>query len=158
MRLSSKSRYAVMAMMDLALHERSGPVTLTDIAESQGISLSYLEQLFSKLRKFGLVEGMRGPGGGYRLARPANDITIAEVIAGGDEQAKTISAPGVEETGYAEPYLTHELWMDLSQRIFDFLDEMTLADFCAQPDAQDAVRKQDELYRWNWNQMRRDAA
>ena len=158
MRLSSKSRYAVMAMMDLALHERTGPVTLTDIAESQGISLSYLEQLFSKLRKFGLVEGMRGPGGGYRLARPADDITIAEVIAGVDEQAKTISAPGVEETGYDEPYVTHELWMDLSQRIFDFLDEMPLADFCAQSDAQDTVRKQDELYRWNWTHMRRDAA
>ena len=149
MRLSSKSRYAVMAMMDLALHERVGPVTLTDIAESQGISLSYLEQLFSKLRKFGLVEGMRGPGGGYRLARPAGDITIAEIIVSVDEQAKTISAPGVEETGYAEPYMTHELWMDLSQRVFDFLDDMSLADFCDQPEALDATRKQDELYRWN---------
>lgn len=158
MRLSSKSRYAVMAMMDLALHERVGPVTLTDIAESQGISLSYLEQLFSKLRKFGLVEGMRGPGGGYRLTRPANDITIAEVIVGIDEQAKTISAPSVEKTGYDEPYLTHELWMDLSQRIFDFLDEMTLADFCNQPEAQDIARKQDELYRWNWSGIHRDAA
>ena len=157
MRLSSKSRYAVMAMMDLALHERVGPVTLTDIAESQGISLSYLEQLFSKLRKFGLVEGMRGPGGGYRLARPAGDITIAEIIVSVDEQAKTISAPGVEETGYAEPYMTHELWMDLSQRVFDFLDDMSLADFCDQPEALDATRKQDELYRWNWVDSRNAA-
>lgn len=157
MRLSSKSRYAVMAMMDLALHEKVGPVTLTDIAESQGISLSYLEQLFAKLRKFGLVEGMRGPGGGYRLARPANDITIAEIVAAVDENAKTISAPGMEETGYAEPYLTHELWIDLSQRIFDFLDEMTLADYTDQPEVQKTARKQDELYRWGWA-MRRDAA
>lgn len=158
MRLSSKSRYAVMAMMDLALHEKSGPVTLTDISESQGISLSYLEQLFSKLRKFDLVEGMRGPGGGYRLARPSDDITIAEIIGSVDEQAKTISAPGIEETGYAEPYITHELWMDLSQQIFDFLDEMSLADFTASNDVQKAARKQDELYRWGWATMRNDAA
>ncbi len=157
MRLSAKSRYAVMAMMDLALHERVGPVTLTDISESQGISLSYLEQLFSKLRKFGLVEGMRGPGGGYRLARPSNDITIAEIIGAVDEQAKTISAPGVEETGYTEPYITHELWIDLSQRIFDFLDEMSLADFTENSETQNTVRRQDELYRWGWA-TRRDAA
>lgn len=157
MRLSSKSRYAVMSMMDLALHENIGPVTLTDISESQGISLSYLEQLFSKLRRFGLVEGMRGPGGGYRLARPSNDITLAEIIGAVDEQAKTISAPSLEETGYTEPYVTHELWIDLSQRIYDFLDEMTLADFTDQPDAQKMVRRQDEMYRWGWN-SRKEAA
>ena len=157
MRLSSKSRYTVMAMMDLALHENAGPVTLTDISESQGISLSYLEQLFSKLRRFKLVEGLRGPGGGYRLGRPANDITIAEIIAAVDEDAKTITAPSVEETGYAEPYLTHELWMDLSQRLFDFLDEITLADYTEQPGIQETARQQDDRYRWP-SVTRREAA
>ena len=75
MRLSTKGRYAVTAMMDIALHQRVGPVTLADISQCQGISLSYLEQLFAKLRKGGLVEGVRGPGGGYRLARPADQIS-----------------------------------------------------------------------------------
>lgn len=157
MRLSSKSRYTVMAMMDLALHEDAGPVTLTDISESQGISLSYLEQLFSKLRRFKLVEGMRGPGGGYRLGRPADDITIAEIIAAVDEDAKTITAPSVEQTGYDEPYLTHELWMDLSQRLFDFLDDITLADYTQQPGIQETARQQDERYRWP-SVTRREAA
>ncbi|MCK4708936.1 MAG: Rrf2 family transcriptional regulator, partial [Gammaproteobacteria bacterium] len=86
MRLSTKGRYGVTAMMDLAIHDNAGPVTLADISQCQGISLSYLEQLFSKLRKHGLVDGVRGPGGGYKLARPADSITVAEIIMAVDEK------------------------------------------------------------------------
>ena len=85
MRLSTKGRYAVTAMMDIALHQKVGPVTLADISQCQGISLSYLEQLFAKLRKGGLVKGVRGPGGGYRLARPADQISVADIIQSVDE-------------------------------------------------------------------------
>ena len=86
MRLSTKGRYAVTAMMDIALHEKQGPVTLAEISQCQGISLSYLEQLFSKLRKHGLVTGVRGPGGGYRLAKTADKISIADIIQSVDEK------------------------------------------------------------------------
>jgi len=81
MRLSTKGRYSVTAMLDLAIHDRAGPVTLADISQCQGISLSYLEQLFAKLRSDGLVKGVRGPGGGYRLAKPASEISIASIIS-----------------------------------------------------------------------------
>ena len=92
MRLSTKGRYAVTAMMDIALHEEMGPVTLADISQCQGISLSYLEQLFARLRKGGLVEGVRGPGGGYRLARPANQISVADIIQSVDEKLEVAKA------------------------------------------------------------------
>ena len=88
MRLSTKGRYSVTAMLDLAIHDKAGPVTLADISQCQGISLSYLEQLFSRLRKGGLVKGVRGPGGGYRLAKPASEINIAEIIHARSEERR----------------------------------------------------------------------
>ena len=94
MRLSTKGRYGVTAMMDLAIHDNAGPVTLADISQCQGISLSYLEQLFSKLRKHGLVDGVRGPGGGYKLARSPENITVAEIIAAVDERVDITNCGG----------------------------------------------------------------
>jgi len=146
MRLSTKGRYAVTAMLDLAIHERNGPVTLADISHCQSISLSYLEQLFSKLRKKNLVSGVRGPGGGYRLARPASEITIAAIIAAVDEQVDATCGRS-RPCGDDESCLTHELWCGLSRQIFHFLDSVTLASFLSRPSVQTVVRRQDRDYR-----------
>lgn len=132
MRLSTKGRYAVTAMMDLVLHGDQGPVTLAQISSAQGISLSYLEQLFAALRREGLVSGVRGPGGGYRLAKHANAITVAHVIAAVDEGASRAQG-GSDEAG-SEAGSTHALWMDLSQQIYDFLDGITLEQLAGQPE------------------------
>ena len=121
MRLSTKGRYGVTAMMDLAIHDNAGPVTLADISQCQGISLSYLEQLFSRLRKGGLVEGVRGPGGGYRLSRPAKDISIAEIISAVDEKVDMTNCDDKGNCQDGEKCLTHELWAELSQRLLIFL-------------------------------------
>ena len=117
--------------MELALRERHGPVTLAAIAETQGISVSYLEQLFARLRRDGLVSGARGPGGGYRLAHAMESITVAAVIMAVDD-------PGGEARNADQRCLTHELWQDLSGRIEGFLDGITLADL-AQRSAVQAV-------------------
>src|ERR1700681_4180339 len=118
MRLSTKGRYAVMAMVDLAEHSAGNPVSLAEIAENQEISLSYLEQLFAKLRKGGLVVSVRGPGGGYRLSRPASELRIADIIVAVDEpisatRCKAGSPKGC--TGTAARCLTHDLWEELGQ-------------------------------------------
>jgi Rrf2 family transcriptional regulator, iron-sulfur cluster assembly transcription factor len=140
MRLSTKGRYAVMAMADLAGHsapagsngpEQSKPVALADIAERQDISLSYLEQLFAKLRRGGLVTSVRGPGGGYRLARPSDALRIADIIVAVDEPiAATRCRPngtkGCTKTGAR--CVTHDLWEELGQQIHVFLSSVSLAD------------------------------
>ncbi|MFK5985779.1 MAG: Fe-S cluster assembly transcriptional regulator IscR [Pseudomonadota bacterium] len=126
MKLTTKGRYAVTAMLDLALHQGKGPITLADISSRQEISLSYLEQLFSKLRKNGLVSSARGPGGGYKLSRDSQLIVVAEVIAAVDE---TVDATRCQRKGNCqqdERCLTHELWCDLSDQIFDFLSSISL--------------------------------
>lgn len=128
MRLTTKGRYAVTAMLDLALHHGQGPITLADIAQRQGISLSYLEQLFSRLRKRSLVSSVRGPGGGYSLGRIAAEITIAEVIAAVDESVDTTRCGGAHNCQDNERCLTHDLWHDLSDRIYDYLNEISLQD------------------------------
>ncbi len=142
MRLSTKGRYAVTAMMDLAIHEPSGPVTLSDISHCQSISLSYLEQLFSKLRKDNLVRGVRGPGGGYQLARPASEITIASIIAAVDEKVDA-TCSGESNCADQEACLTHELWCGLSKKIYSFLDSISLEDFLSRPSVQAVIRQQD---------------
>ena len=144
MKLSTKGRYAVTAMMDLAIHDREGPVTLAEISRTQGISLSYLEQLFAKLRKRGLVEGVRGPGGGYRLARMPNLITVAEIITAVDENVDVMRCHGDGNCQDGERCLTHELWQELSQRLYDFLDGITLDQFVERPEIRDIARRQDE--------------
>ena len=122
MRLTTKGRYAVTAMLDLAINQAAKPVTLQDIAENQEISLSYLEQLFARLRKSGLVKGTRGPGGGYRLARDPVTISIADIITSVDEKIDITRCAGREDCRDGERCLTHELWSELSDKIFLFLD------------------------------------
>lgn len=125
MKLSTKGRYAVTAMLDLALNaNNTSRVTLADISEFQGISLSYLEQLFARLRKAKLVQGTRGPGGGYRLGRPAGDISIAEIIDAIDDRPNR--SKHITLAPNSKHIATEELWDDLSHEIFDFLDHITL--------------------------------
>jgi Rrf2 family iron-sulfur cluster assembly transcriptional regulator len=128
MRLTTKGRYAVTAMLDLALHSQQGPITLADISQRQGISLSYLEQLFSRLRRNGLVDSSRGPGGGYRLSRDASLIAISEVIGAVDESVDATRCQGKRDCHGSTQCLTHELWTDLSHRIQDFLSQIHLSD------------------------------
>lgn len=147
MRLSTKGRYAVTAMLDLAVHEKMDPVTLADISLCQGISLSYLEQLFAKLRRHGLVEGVRGPGGGYRLSRPSDQITVAQIITAVDEKVDVKRCEGREDCQQGERCLTHELWDELSSRLYDFLDGITLAQFAYRPEVQEIAQNQDKKHR-----------
>ncbi len=147
MKLSTKGRYAVTAMMDLALHDRQGPVTLADISQTQGISLSYLEQLFAKLRKAGLVEGVRGPGGGYRLAKAPSQITVAKIITAVDESVDVTRCGGEGDCQDGERCLTHELWNELSERLYSFLDGITLDQFIDRPEIREIARRQDEEVR-----------
>ena len=128
MRLSTKGRYAVTAMLDLALNGTDGPVTLAEISENQGISLSYLEQLFAALRSKGLVRGVRGPGGGYYLGRESDEISIADIICAVDEWVEFTRCKGRQNCQDGQRCLTHSLWDDLSQQIFVFLTDITLAD------------------------------
>lgn len=130
MKLSTKGRYAVTAMLDLALHENRGPVILADISQGQGISLSYLEQLFARLRRARLVSGVRGPGGGYRLARPAQAITVADIIVAVDDNGDALG--GHEGKLNGAHCLTHDLWSELSAQIYDFLNGITLADLAGE--------------------------
>jgi len=143
MKLSTKGRYAVTAMMDLAIHDREGPVTLSDISNCQGISLSYLEQLFAKLRQTGLVEGVRGPGGGYRLGKPAHQISVADIIMAVDESIDNTRCKGNLDCNKGERCLTHHLWNDLSDRLYDFLNEITLSEFIKTPEVRKISQRQD---------------
>ena len=126
MKLTTKGRYAVTAMLDLAFHSAEGPVRLAEISERQGISLSYLEQLFSRLRRKGLVASTRGPGGGYSLSRPSTEIAVADVIGAVDENVDTTRCGGLNNCHNAERCLTHELWTELSNQIRIFLSGITL--------------------------------
>jgi len=126
MRLTTKGRYAVTAMLDLSLNYGKGPITLAEISSRQGISLSYLEQLFSRLRKHGLVSSSRGPGGGYRLSRPAQEIAIIEVITAVDEKVDNTACNGQGNCHGDEPCISHELWQNLSNQISDFLAGISL--------------------------------
>ena len=128
MRLSSKGRFAVTSMLSLALGEGSGPITLASLSIEQGISLSYLEQFFARLRKQGLVDGVRGPGGGYRLSRPAEEITMAEIIMAADDKSGVKSQEKVVELYGKKRQTTDLMWADLCNRIETFLDGITLAD------------------------------
>lgn len=132
MRLTTKGRFAVTAMIDLALREHQGPVALAAISARQQISLSYLEQLFGKLRRHGLVESVRGPGGGYNLARPSAEVSVADVILAVDEPIDATQCGGRENCHDDRRCMTHELWASLNAHIFAFLRSVTLADLVAQ--------------------------
>lgn len=133
MKLSTKGRYAVMAMADLAQNGKGRPVTLADIAARQEISLSYLEQLFGKMRKAGLVASVRGPGGGYLLGRPASALRVADIVVAVDEPIKAIRCTPGSPNGchsHRGRCLTHDLWEELGNQIYLFLSSVTLADVC----------------------------
>ena len=143
MKLTTKGRYAVTAMLDLALRYDKGAVTLADIAKRQGISLSYLEQLFAKLRRSGLVDSVRGPGGGYNLAMEPNKISIAKIIVAINENIDATRCGGEKNCHGDEPCLTHQLWEDLSIRIHEFLNGITLGDLVNKPHVQEVASRQE---------------
>ncbi|NJN52251.1 MAG: Rrf2 family transcriptional regulator [Gammaproteobacteria bacterium] len=147
MRLTTKGRYAVTAMLDLALHGAEGPVTLADISARQGISQSYLEQLFARLRRAGLVASLRGPGGGYVMVRGAGAVSVADIISSVDEGVDATRCGGTGDCQDGLVCLTHELWMDLSARIDSFLSEVTLADLIRRGDVRAVSRRQDDMAR-----------
>lgn len=126
MRLTTKGRFAVTAMLDLAMHAEDGAVSLNAISERQQISLSYLEQLFGKLRRAGLVDSIRGPGGGYVLSRPAGEINIAQVIAAADDTLDATQCGGAANCQDGNPCLTHDLWENLNRTIDDYLSHISL--------------------------------
>jgi len=144
MRLTTKGRYAVTAMLDLAVHATSGPITLADISRRQGISLSYLEQLFAKLRKSDLVASSRGPGGGYRLSRDADLIDVASIIGAVDEKVDATRCGGMGDCQNGETCLTHQLWTDLSDQLYEFLRGITLGQLVEQRSTRDIAARQDE--------------
>jgi Rrf2 family iron-sulfur cluster assembly transcriptional regulator len=142
MRLTTKGRYAVTAMLDLALHDADGPVCLNAIAQRQHISLAYLEQLFTRLRRSGLVTSTRGPGGGYNLTRPAVSISTAEIIRAVDESWDATRCGGREDCQSGNPCLTHGLWEELSREIDSFLSRITLSELMGRESVQAVLRRQ----------------
>jgi Rrf2 family iron-sulfur cluster assembly transcriptional regulator len=154
MKLTTKGRYAVTAVLDLAFHEQDGPVSLADISERQGISLSYLEQLFSRLRRNNVVASTRGPGGGYSLARPDTEISMAEIILAVDESYDATSCGG-EGTCSGDSYqcLTHDLWTELSEEIHEFLNGIMLSEMKSRKEVLEVVRRQDSQQEKALNRM-----
>ena len=142
MRLTTKGRYAVTAMLDLAFHSQIHPVTLTDIATRQTISLSYLEQLFSRLRRAGLVVGVRGPGGGYKLSREPSEVSISNIILAVDEQVDLTNCEKQGNCQNGQPCLTHDLWMGLSHTVSNYLDGISLGALLDQSGVQKIAERQ----------------
>jgi len=142
MKLTTKGRYAVTAMLDLALHGADRPVSLADISSRQEISLSYLEQLFSRLRRHCLVVSVRGPGGGYRLSRSADQVFVAEVVDAVSESLDTTRCGNKGDCQQGEKCLTHHLWSDLSDRIHNFLSEISLGDLMRKREIQHVAERQ----------------
>ncbi len=128
MRLTTKGRFAVTAMIDLALRGEDGPVALASISERQKISLSYLEQLFGKLRRYALVDSVRGPGGGYCIAKPLNQLTVADIIRAVDEQLDATQCGGRENCHDEHRCMTHDLWTTLNSKMYDYLASVSLAE------------------------------
>ena len=138
MRLTTKGRFAVTAMLDLALHAQDGPVTLGNISERQKISLSYLEQLFSKLRRGSLVESVRGPGGGYNLGRPLDQLTVADIIVAVEEPIDSRQCEGRDNCLGDRRCMTHDLWENLNTTVISYLAGVTLAQLVKEQRAQAA--------------------
>lgn len=142
MRLTTKGRYAVTAMLDLALNAERGPISLADISRRQGISLSYLEQLFAKLRRNKLVTSVRGPGGGYRLSRAGAAIYVAEIVDAVNESIDATDCSGKADCQEGETCLTHYLWCDLSDQIHRFLSQISLAQLVERQEVQAVSMRQ----------------
>ena len=147
MKLSTKGRYAVTAMLDLALHSGSGPITLAEVSSRQDISLSYLEQLFSKLRKANLVESIRGPGGGYELKRLPTQINIAEVVLAVNEPLSATKCNGKGGCQDGNLCLSHQLWAELSDQIYQFLSNITLEQVIKRRFVKEIAERQDTRFR-----------
>lgn len=145
MRLTTKGRYAVTAVLDLAFHEENGPVSLAAISERQHISLSYLEQLFARLRRNGVVKSTRGPGGGYTLNHDASDISVSDVILAVDESCQVAGCDDSESCSGDYQCLTHDLWNELSNEIRSFLDGISLAEMMANEKVQQVSLRQDKV-------------
>ena len=143
MRLTTKGRYAVTAMLDLALHGNDRPVSLADISGRQDISLSYLEQLFAKLRRNNLVSSVRGPGGGYRLSRGGHEIFVAEIIDAVSETVDATGCGGSADCQQGEVCLTHHLWCDLSEQIHRFLSGISLSQLVERREVQNISARQE---------------
>tara|TARA_R110002110_G_scaffold108904_1_gene271761 strand:- start:19846 stop:20325 length:480 start_codon:yes stop_codon:yes gene_type:complete len=149
MRLTTKGRYAVTAMLDLALHGGDGPVSLAEISSRQDISLSYLEQLFARLRRRQLVSSVRGPGGGYRLGRSHDAIFVAQIIDAVDEAVDATGCGGKADCQQGEVCLTHHLWQDLSDQIHGFLSQISLATLVERREVRHVSSRQDARSRIN---------
>ncbi len=143
MRLTTKGRYAVTALLDLAIHAHTGPVSLADISSRQDISLSYLEQLFAKLRRNELVSSVRGPGGGYRLSRSVQQIFVAEIVDAVNESVDTTNCGGSTDCQQGEICLTHHLWCDLSEQIHSFLSSISLYSLVERREVKSISARQD---------------
>ena len=146
MQLTTKGRYAVNALLDLALHDSKGPVTLADIAKRQNISQTYLEQLFSKLKRHGLVSSSRGPRGGYRLALETEEISIAKIIYSVDEKIDITRCHGKQNCQKDKRCLTHDLWMELNMHVSGFLNGITLFDLIQRNNVRHVSQQQDFAY------------
>ena len=146
MRLTTKGRYAVTAMLYLALHTDQGPVSLADISQRQAMSLSYLEQLFAKLRRGSLVSSVRGPGGGYELQGGSESIFIAQIVDAVNESLDSTKCKGAGDCQGGETCLTHYLWEDLSEQIHTFLEGISLADLVAKNEVKRISKKQDRKH------------
>ena len=143
MKLTTKGRYAVTAMLDLALHSVRNPITLSDISDRQSLSLSYLEQLFARLKRNNLVASTRGPGGGYQLAKAPEDINVAEVILAVDEPIDATGCQGTEDCQKGSICLAHNLWLGLSESIYDYLNKISLAEVISQQEIRRLAYMQD---------------
>ncbi len=141
MRLTTKGRFAVTAMLDLALRHGKGPVTLAGISERQDISLSYLEQLFGKLRRHHLVDSVRGPGGGYTLAKALDAVSVADIIRAVDEPVDATQCGGKENCHEEHRCMTHDLWANLNVKIYEYLDSVTLAELVAKQQNKQNIAK-----------------
>lgn len=143
MRLTTKGRYAVTAMLDIALHHERGPVSVAEVAERQAISSAYLEQLFSKLKRAGLLRSVRGPGGGYELGRAPEAVSVSHIIAAVGEGVDATRCQGTADCQDGATCLTHDLWTSLTERIDEFLSGVTLADLVAQREVKQVANRQD---------------
>ena len=146
MQLTTKGRYAVNALLDLALHDDEGPVALADIAKRQSISQTYLEQLFSKLKRHGLVSSSRGPRGGYRLALETDEISIAKIIYSVDEKIDITRCHGKQNCQKDQRCLTHDLWMELNMHVSGFLNGITIFDLINRNNVKHVSQQQDFAY------------
>lgn len=146
MRLTTKGRYAVTAMIDVALHEANWPIRLADIAVRQQITVAYLEQLAGKLRQCGLLQSIRGPNGGYQLSRPAAQITLGQILKAADEDIDVTRCGGTSDCQGGQRCLTHDLWAELNHEIWGFLEGISLRDMCQKTQIRRIAARQDAAF------------